>query len=268
MLHTRPAGTPTFSQREQARLGLDRFRHEMAAAGVLRDLVVLDPDAEAARVVFQGGRVAAVEHGPFDEAQVLTAFCTIETTTREEALAWVSRWPTAPDGEARIELRDSGCPGGVMAIMAEPAANGQAPTLRRYAVLLRANPQLDAEVLAPQPRLDAMTRRNEEGTARGVLVAGEGLKGSARATRRHARRGTSHLVDGPFTEIKELVAGYWIVQVPALQDAVEWVRQYPYPFDDVVVDLRGVDPRPLHDSVGPQADARCGDAAALALHAH
>lgn len=262
MLHTRPANVDA-QQRDASRQALHDFRKEMAEAGVLRDLVVLDPDAEAARVVFEGGRVAAVQQGPFEEAQVLTAFCTIETASRQEALGWLSRWPTHAEAEERIELRDSGCPGGVMAIMAEPTS-GQGSGLRRYAVLLRQNAELDAEVLAPQARLDAMTRRNEEGTARGVLVAGEGLKGGARATRRHSRRSASHLVDGPFTEIKEMVAGYWIVQVPALEDAIDWVRAYPYPFDDVIVDVRAVDDRALPGTLA--SGARRGEDAALPVH--
>jgi len=246
LLHTRPADADA-SQRDASRHAVQAFRKEMADAGVLRDLVVVDTEAEGARVVFQGGRVAAVELGPFEETRVLTAFCTIETASRAEALGWLSRWPTPGEGEECVELRDSGCPGGVMAIMAAPVMDGQGPALRRYAVLLRQNAELDAEILAPPSRLDAMTRRNVEGTARGVLVAGEGLKGGARATRRHSRRGASHLVDGPFTEIKEMVAGYWIVQVPALEDAIAWVRAYPYPFDDVVVDVRLVDDRALGD---------------------
>lgn len=269
MLHTLPADASA-TQRDASRHALQRIRQEMADAGVLRDLVVVDPEAEGARVVFQGGQVVAVEYGPFDETRVLTAFCTIETASRAEALGWLSRWPTPAEGEECVELRDSGCPGGVMAIMAPPVMDGQGQALRRYAVLLRQNAQLDAEVLAPQSRLDAMTRRNEEGTASGVLVAGEGLKGGARATRRHSRRGASHLVDGPFTEIKEMVAGYWIVQVPALEDAIAWVRAYPYPFDDVVVDVRVVDDRAPSEGLAVSAGAEAirDEDAAPALPVH
>jgi hypothetical protein len=236
LLHTRPADAGA----DSAGPALERYREELMRAGVLRDLVALRTDAQGARVRFDRGQAVDVAQGRLDQGRVLATFCTIETASREEALGWLGRWPGAGEGGDCVELRDSGCPGGVMAVIDTTPTR---PGHRRYAVLLRANAELDAEVLAPQARLDAMTRRNEEGVARGVLVAGEGLKGSARGTRRQVARGVASFIDGPFTEIKEMVAGYWIVQVPGLREAIDWVRAYPYPFDDVTVDIREVDER-------------------------
>jgi hypothetical protein len=216
-----------------------RFHAALAQAGVLRDAVLLRPDAEGARIHFQAGRPATIERGPFADAHGLAAFCAIETASRQEALDWLERWSPRDTWGARLELRESGCPGGVMTVMADQDARD--PARGRYAILLRSNAHLDAELAAPQPRLDAMTRRNEAGLASGVLLAGEGLKGSARGSRMHVARGLRSLTDGPFTEVKEMVAGYWVIQARDIAEAIEWVRTYPYPVDDAVVDVRVVE---------------------------
>lgn len=238
-----------------------RFHDALALAGVLRDAVLLRPDAEGARIHFQAGRPARIERGPFADAHRLVAFCTIETASRQQALEWLERWPAHDAGGTCLELRESGCPGGVMAVMADQEARD--PARGRYAILLRSNAHLDADLAAPQPRLDAMTRRNAEGMASGLLLAGEGLKGSARGTRMQVARGMRSLTDGPFTEVKEMVAGYWVIQARDILEAIEWVRTYPYPVDDAVVDVRVVDEsrpaRQVADTARSQAAALADD---------
>ena len=236
VLHSRPAGHPDAAPHPDHQLLMQRYREDISRAGVLRDEVALAGAGEGVRIRFQD-RQAQVEHPPFDDEQMLTTFCTIETASREEALQWLQRWPAAQgDDPACVELRESGCPGGVLAVV--PQADARDHSRRRYAILLKSDANLDADVMAPQARLDAMTRRNEEGRAEGVLLAGEGLKGSARAVRMKFPRGQSTLMDGPFTEVKEMVAGYWIIQAANILDAIDWVRRYPYPMDDAVVDIR------------------------------
>lgn len=263
VLHTAPA---TAGANDDPRLEahLDaarRFHDVLAQAGLLRDAVLLRPDAEGARVRFQAGQPITVERGPFADARELAAFCTIETASRQQALEWLERWPAHEADGACLELRESGCPGGVMAVMADQETRD--PACRRFAVLLRSNAHLDADRAAPPPRLDAMTRRNEAGMASGLLLAGEGLKGSARATRMSVARGMRNLTDGPFTEVKEMVAGYWVIQARDILGAIEWVRTYPYPVDDAVVDVRVVDEsrpaRPVDGTARAQASALADD---------
>ncbi|HEV8694215.1 MAG TPA: YciI family protein [Lysobacter sp.] len=97
---------------------------------------------------------------------------------------------------------------------------------------------MEAEIMAEQSRLDAMTRRNVEGVKSGVLLGAEGLQSSAKGLRVKFSGGKPMVIDGPFTEIKELVAGYWVVQADSMNEVIDWVRNYPYSMDDAVVEIR------------------------------
>ena len=74
-----------------------------------------------------------------------------------------------------------------------------------------------------------MGRFNEELVKAGIMLAGDGLKPSSKGKRVRFSNGKKTVIDGPFTETKELVAGYWIWQVKSIEDAVEWVRRCPDP---------------------------------------
>jgi hypothetical protein len=77
--------------------------------------------------------------------------------------------------------------------------------------------------------LAAMERFNGELVKAGVLLAAEGLQPSSRGKRVHYRGGERHVVDGPFAETKELVAGFWLWQVKSMEEAVEWLKRCPNP---------------------------------------
>src|SRR5690606_41331945 len=77
--------------------------------------------------------------------------------------------------------------------------------------------------------LDAMTRYNDDLVKSGIMLAGDGLQPSSRGKRVHFNGSKRTVVDGPFAETKELVAGYWIWQVKSMDEALEWVRRCPDP---------------------------------------
>jgi hypothetical protein len=101
----------------------------------------------------------------------------------------------------------------------------------RVIVMVKATGQSEAGKMPSTELLAAMGNFNEELVKAGVLLAGEGLHPSARGKR--VRFSGSHrtVVDGPFTETKELVAGFWLWQVKSIEEAVEWVRRCPNPME-------------------------------------
>ncbi|HEX5543328.1 MAG TPA: YciI family protein [Micromonospora sp.] len=99
----------------------------------------------------------------------------------------------------------------------------------RVMVLIKATEQSEAGVLPSERLLAEMGKFNEELVQAGVMLAGEGLQPSAKGARvRFSDRGTS-VVDGPFAETKELIAGYWLWQVRSMDEAIEWARRIPNP---------------------------------------
>lgn len=97
----------------------------------------------------------------------------------------------------------------------------------RCMVLVKANDETEAGVLPTQAELEAMTRFNEDLLKAGVLLGGEGLHPSARGARVTLQGGRATVVDGPFAESRELVAGFWLWQVRSREEAIEWARRIP-----------------------------------------
>jgi hypothetical protein len=96
-------------------------------------------------------------------------------------------------------------------------------------VFVKADPDTEAGKMPSQELLEEMTAYNEKLVEAGVLLAGEGLRPSSRGARVHFDGEARTVTDGPFAETKELVAGYWIWQVGALDEAIEWARRCPNP---------------------------------------
>src|SRR3954468_10075831 len=112
----------------------------------------------------------------------------------------------------------------------------------RVMVLIKANEQSERGEMPSQKLLTEMTTFNEELVKAGVMLAGDGLHPSARGVRVAFEGGERRVVDGPFTETKELLAGYWIWEVSSLDEAVEWVKRMPAPDEgeEAVVEIRPV----------------------------
>ena len=103
----------------------------------------------------------------------------------------------------------------------------------RFAVLVRATRQSEAGVMPDEKLLADMGRFNEELVKAGIMLAGEGLQPSSKGARVRFNGSQRSVIDGPFAETKELIAGFWIWQVKSLEEAIEWVKRCPNPFPDV-----------------------------------
>lgn len=97
----------------------------------------------------------------------------------------------------------------------------------RVVILVKANKDSEAGKLPSAQALTAMMKFNEELVKAGILLAGEGLKDSSNGKRIRFQGNQPTVVDGPFTETKELVAGFWIWQVKSMDEAVEWLKRMP-----------------------------------------
>lgn len=104
-------------------------------------------------------------------------------------------------------------------------------------VMVRATPDSENGAMPSQQLLAEMGRFNEELVNAGVMLAGEGLKPSAQGARVRFEGTRREVIDGPFAETKELIAGFWLWQVRSLDEAVEWARRCPNPFENGVSEL-------------------------------
>jgi hypothetical protein len=101
----------------------------------------------------------------------------------------------------------------------------------RFMAIVKANKDSEAGVMPSKELLAAMGKFNEEMVKAGVLLAGEGLKPSSKGARVKFSGNKRTVVDGPFTESKELVAGFWLLQVKSKEEAIEWIKRSPAPFE-------------------------------------
>ncbi|RXZ33259.1 hypothetical protein D9O50_14250 [Oxalobacteraceae bacterium CAVE-383] len=211
------------------------YHEKMHADGILRAAEGLHPSVKGARLKISKGKTEVID-GPFTETKELIAgFSMVELPSKQEAVDLVKRWPPL-DGDVTLEIREVGCVGGCPGIEAEAAAAQAAkaapalqPDARRYMVLLRSNGFSETEAIPDAGTMDALMAFNQAGVREGRILAGEGLRGSALGARVAFEGGKMSVIDGPFTEIKELIAGFWLIRANSLQDAIEWARRCPYP---------------------------------------
>ena len=100
----------------------------------------------------------------------------------------------------------------------------------RFMIMVKATQESEAGVMPDQELLTAMVNFNEELVKAGIMQAGEGLQPSAKGARVRFSGTKRTVVDGPFAETKELIAGFWIWQVRSKTEAIEWVKRCPNPF--------------------------------------
>ena len=99
----------------------------------------------------------------------------------------------------------------------------------RFMVMVKATKDSEAGVLPSEELLTAMGKYNEELVKAGVMLAGEGLQPSSKGARVKFSGDKRTVTDGPFTETKELIAGFWLIQVKSKEEAIEWVKRAPNP---------------------------------------
>jgi hypothetical protein len=111
----------------------------------------------------------------------------------------------------------------------------------RFMVIVKATEDSEAGVMPSQELLEAMGRYNEELVKAGVMLAGEGLHPSSKGARVRFEGDRRTVIDGPFSETKELIAGFWLFQVRSLEEAIEWVKRCPNPMPgDSEIEIRQV----------------------------
>ena len=109
----------------------------------------------------------------------------------------------------------------------------------RVMVLIKATERSEAGEMPSQELLEQMTAFNEELVKAGVMLAGDGLHPSSKGVRVEFSGSERKVIDGPFTETKELLAGYWLWQVKSMDEAIEWVKRIPNPEGEYgVVEIR------------------------------
>ncbi|MFI9815408.1 YciI family protein [Saccharothrix variisporea] len=99
----------------------------------------------------------------------------------------------------------------------------------RFMVIVKATAETEAGVMPSEEMISAMTAFNEELVKAGVMLAGEGLHPSSKGARVYFEGDKRTVVDGPFAETKELIAGFWLLELKSLEEAVEWVKRVPNP---------------------------------------
>ena len=103
----------------------------------------------------------------------------------------------------------------------------------RFMIIVKATPQSEAGVMPEESLLTAMADYHEQLAKAGVLLDGNGLQPSAKGWRIRYSKGQRKLIDGPFAETKELIAGYTLIQVRSREEAIEWTRRFPAPMGEL-----------------------------------
>ena len=205
---------------------------DLAKANVLLGAEGLRPSSQGVRLKFSGG-TRTVSEGPFKGDNELPAgFTILRVESVDQAIEWASRQAAAL-GDVEIDIRP----------VTEAWDIGMMPkpddtTTQRYMVLRKATAASEAEVpLTPKQQAE-MTRLLDETKRTGMHLAAESLRPSARGRRYKNTRDGIRVTDGPFTESKELIAGYVMVSAESIDDAARWASRYIDVVGADEVDLR------------------------------
>ena len=230
---------------------MERINQSLADQGRLGLALDLPPGSRALHLtLWPGGE--RITDGPFAQpAELVAGFTIFQAASKQEALALLAgslgHRPASDAGadadadadtcsDMLLELRETGCPGGCAQV--PPAVEGDR---QRYVILLRSDAGTESDRIPPQDKLDALNAFNAAQAAAGVLLAGDGLKSSARGARVRVKAGRASVMDGPFAEAKELIAGFWMIAAASIQEAAAWARTLPYPTGpEVEVEIREV----------------------------
>ena len=213
------------------------YNETLAQAGALLAVDRLQASSEGARVRYAGGKVTVTD-GPFAETKELIAgFWLIEAKSKDDCIAWAKRIPFQ-EGEVEIrplfELTDfpvgpeekpDGWRDREAQLRAAPAPLRK-PGMTRYLGLLKGDKETEAGALPDEELLTAMGAFFEEGMNSGVILSGEGLQPTSKGARVKYSGGERTVIDGPFAESKELIAGYAIIQAKSKEEAIEWTKRF------------------------------------------
>ncbi len=215
------------SERELSKMGV--YNQELIDAGMMVGGEGLRPSSSATRVRYERGTTTVVD-GPFTEAkEVVAGYWLLKAKSKEDVIDWLKRAPGFErDGELEVrELYEAEDFGGESNAPAPPEAPAK-PNTKRYLTMLFADAKTEAELTPTegnQELLEKMGALMGEIAAQGALVSGDGLKPSSNGAKIHFSGATRRVVDGPFSEAKELIAGVSLVRASSKQEAVEWARR-------------------------------------------
>jgi hypothetical protein len=210
--------------------GLGPLMEEMMKAGVFIAGEGLRPSKHGVRLKFSGGKRTIVK-GPFPGSNALIdRYLIVRVKSIDEAIDWASRF-AGPDSE--LDVRP----------VTEPWDLGFVPkpadgTPVRFMILHRSDANAEAGVRPAPQRLAAMEKLTDDLGAAGVLLSSEALQPSSKGVRVKFYDGKRTIIDGPFTESKELIAGFSIMQVDSIDDAIEWSARFAQLIGDLEIDVR------------------------------
>jgi hypothetical protein len=206
--------------------GMGPLIGEMMQAGIFLGGEGLRPSALGVRVRYSDGRRTIVK-GPFAGGnELIAAFSIVKVKSIEEAIEWSSRFATVA-GNVELDIRPVTEPWD-LGFFPKPAGE----TGTRFMVAQKADAASEAGAV----------RGRGTGDAGGVLLASESLQPSAKGVRLHFAKGKRTITDGPFTESKELIAGYSIMRAESIEGPIEWASRFAALVGDVEIDIR-----PLYD---------------------
>ncbi|HEX5103786.1 MAG TPA: YciI family protein [Pirellulaceae bacterium] len=216
---------------------MGKFNEELVKAGVMLAGEGLHPSSKGVRARYANGKVTLTD-GPFSETKELVAgYWLWQCKSKDEAIEWLKRSPFQ-EGEVEIrplfELEDfpvdpAEQPGGwrekeEQFKAAPPPA--RRPGTKRYLGIVKADKDTEAGVMPDEKLLAAMGAFMEEGIQKGIFLSGEGLQPSSKGARVRFSGSQRTVIDGPFTETKELAAGYAVLQFASKAEAVEWTKRF------------------------------------------
>jgi hypothetical protein len=222
---------------------MGKYNEELVKAGVMLAGEGLHPSSKGVRIRLSGGKYTVTD-GPFAEAKELVAgFWLIQATSKEEAISWARRIPFE-DGQVEIrqifELEDfpvdpAEQPGGwrdneqqwrETTVAQNPTFELRGGKTMRFLCFVKADEATEAGVMPDEKSLSAMGSFIEEAIKSDVLLGGEGLQPTSKGVRVHYSGSKRTVVDGPFTESKELVAGYALLQVNSKAEVIDWGKRF------------------------------------------
>jgi len=225
---------------------MGKYNEELCKAGIMLTGDGLHASSAGFRLRNERGTISVVD-GPFAETKELIAgFWMLDVKSREEAIEWARRVPLLSADTPQLELRQvmelddfpvdenesgwreqelelrGGVPDGPLGATAKPDDGARR---YRYMFIVKANVDSEAGALPNEQMLTDMGNLMAEMATSGVLIGGEGLAPSSKGARIHFKNGKRAVIDGPFAETKELIAGYCMTQVKSREEALEWASR-------------------------------------------
>jgi hypothetical protein len=212
--------------------GMGPLMGEMMQAAVFETAEGLQPSAKGVRLTFSGGK-RTITPGPLAGAnELIDRYMIVRVQSIEEAIDWGTRF-SGGASEAEIDIRQ----------VTEPWDLGMFPkppdaTATRFMILHKADSAAERGEQNAGHRLAEFAALTDAARSAGALVSGEILQPSSAALRLRFSGGSRSVIDGPFTETKELVAGFSIVRVNSRDEAIAWATRFAALVGDIEIDIR------------------------------